>query len=932
MKAHDTVPLVGRDAEKKTLATALVTASLGQGTALVIEGHPGSGKSSLAAWCVAEAKQRDFIVLSAAAEELEQPFPLRPFLECLTGSPLPYEGGATPRALEAAASEQLLQRIHELCTRSRVALLIDDLHWADEPSLALWHRLSGLASQTALLLIGTVRTAPRQHSVNLLFQKRRSAHLDQLHRPMQSLSLRCLEPAEIATLARERLGYLPGPGLTSLLELSGGNPRYAVDLLEALRDEARLIVDGPNVDAVGTTVPEAATDAVRAHLGYLPPQALETLRGAALLGTSFQLDELAVLLGRPPMAVASVLEETITAGLVAPQGDRLTFRHPVVREALTREISSDLQTVVRQQAAQILAARGARAERIAEHLLLADGALDDWVLEWLERAAPELIASSPAAAAELLERAGRDRSRHDVPPRLRALLVEALLRTGRLHEAADAARGLLSSATDPLIAGEAAWLLCLALRRLGHQAEALAVVEQAVSNAGTLTTSWAARLQAEAALIHLSGNDLDRSDRAARRAIILAQPDEDPYPSARARYAQAQTERRRNRAAAALQATECLYMLGTSPDHLELRCLLLLERARALEALDLLDDAQDSWAQADGLTMRMGGRVRHKAVLADVRRRIRSGEWSGVQARATPVIQDSTASPASRRHAHALVAFVAAHKDDRQSICDHLALAEAETDGAAGTSADHHLHAARAMEAEGSGAPDKALAILSEALSSQPSEEPDEAHVWLPELVRLALSLHEPVRARQAAEYCETAARKGDTEVWRQVATHGRAMLDGDPSLLLLAADRYRKAQLPLYQGRALEDAAVLLARQGATAQARRVSAQAILVYSGLEAAWDIRRTASSLHDYGIRPEQDDTDRNPQGWDSLTPVELRISGLVAEGLSNAEIAVVLHLSRRTVQSKVSSILGKLSARSRAEIAREVARNLDHLAN
>ena len=68
--------------------------------------------------------------------------------------------------------------------------------------------------------------------------------------------------------------------------------------------------------------------------------------------------------------------------------------------------------------------------------------------------------------------------------------------------------------------------------------------------------------------------------------------------------------------------------------------------------------------------------------------------------------------------------------------------------------------------------------------------------------------------------------------------------------------------------------------------------------------------------------------RPTSGWFALTPTERRIAYLVADGLSNPDIAAERFLSRRTVQSHVSHILTKLDARSRAEIAEEAARHPD----
>jgi DNA-binding NarL/FixJ family response regulator len=118
----------------------------------------------------------------------------------------------------------------------------------------------------------------------------------------------------------------------------------------------------------------------------------------------------------------------------------------------------------------------------------------------------------------------------------------------------------------------------------------------------------------------------------------------------------------------------------------------------------------------------------------------------------------------------------------------------------------------------------------------------------------------------------------------------------------------------------------VLLAEAGDITGARSALSDAIRVYLALGAAWDVRRADTRLRGYGIRRGPRTVRRRPTaGWDSLTPTELRVAWLVAEGRSNPDIAAEMLLSRRTVQTHVSSILAKLGFGSRIEIAREVER-------
>jgi len=101
-------------------------------------------------------------------------------------------------------------------------------------------------------------------------------------------------------------------------------------------------------------------------------------------------------------------------------------------------------------------------------------------------------------------------------------------------------------------------------------------------------------------------------------------------------------------------------------------------------------------------------------------------------------------------------------------------------------------------------------------------------------------------------------------------------------------------------------------------------AAQAREGYARLGAVWAVRRADARLRSSGVRLGPRGPRRNAKcgGWSALSPTELTIARLVAQGRSNPDIANELMLSRRTVQSHVSSILAKLHARTRVEIARE----------
>jgi DNA-binding NarL/FixJ family response regulator len=169
-----------------------------------------------------------------------------------------------------------------------------------------------------------------------------------------------------------------------------------------------------------------------------------------------------------------------------------------------------------------------------------------------------------------------------------------------------------------------------------------------------------------------------------------------------------------------------------------------------------------------------------------------------------------------------------------------------------------------------------------------------------------------------AAERYATAAGTVGTAA---AVAHCRGLVEGDARYVLEAADQLRGCGWLVSLADALEDAAVLLAAHGDLDRARAAQAEASALYEQFGAEWDLRRMDGRLRPYGIRRGQRGARNRPRsGWNALTPTEQRVAHLVAEGMSNPEIAEELVMSRRTVQTHVSSILTKLDAHSRAEIA------------
>ena len=197
-----------------------------------------------------------------------------------------------------------------------------------------------------------------------------------------------------------------------------------------------------------------------------------------------------------------------------------------------------------------------------------------------------------------------------------------------------------------------------------------------------------------------------------------------------------------------------------------------------------------------------------------------------------------------------------------------------------------------------------------------------------PALVRVALELGETAVARAVANRAEQGAKLApEVATVQAAAVRCRGLVDGDPSALLEAVEFARRGPRVLDLAVACEDAAMVLAGAGRADEAKALLIEAFERYEAIGAkAWAARVTAA-LRRLGVRRGVRGTRLRPvQGWESLTPTEVSVSRLVAEGLTNREVAQRLYMSPHTVNTHLRHVFGKLGIASRAGLASEAARN------
>lgn len=927
--------LVGRRSELADLRAALTGLIAGQGCAFLVEGEPGIGKTVLVRALADEATAAGCQVFWAACDELSQAFSLVPLLDALGIR----ESAEDPRRaaivrlmrsdpnetgvdLITAATERLLSLTDELCGTGPVVLVMDDLQWADPATVLVWGRLARSVGQVPLLLIGLSRPVPRRDDLVALRRLVTAEH---------RMLLAGLPEADVMELVAATVGGPPGEQLSSLAAGAAGNPLYLTELCDSLVRSGRLTENNGLVELAELTAPARPTPlsvAVAGRLGFVSEPTREVLHTAALLGVDFSVAELAVVSRRRVTDLLPELDEAIAAGVLHDDGQGLAFRHPVIRAALYDGVPPTVRAAWHADAGQALAANGSSVDRVARQLLAAlDGqrrvaGLDSaWLADWLLNTAAQLVGGAPQAAVQLLRAATDGRS--SAPPMLAGWLAEALYRTGDAAGAEQVVIDALAQVTDPDVLVDLHWTLAQSLAVQGRSAECVTTLESALSTPG-LDRRHRARLLALTARAHRNHGDVDAARRMATEALSEADAVGDRWASGWALAMLALVHVMRGEYAEALPSFDrAMAVAARDPALADLALLMRINYAAALGELDRYDEgiaaAQEAWRVADqaGNVVRVS---QAQSVLSE--QLFDTGRWDDALADVAQVEGPLgySRNPVVECVGHGIAATIRLHRGDPTAQW-HLTAA-APYAALIGRRVVGPLAMARSLEREQAGADAAALTVLADALSAG-AEELQETEDLLADIVRLAVAAGDLSTADRALACAEELAKGSDAPRRKAVAQHCRGLYDNDPAELVAAAEGYRNAGRPLPRAQAMEAAGLAMADAADLLAARRHFSDAFDGYTALGASWDLARLQARFRSYGIRRGSRATHRRARtGWESLTRTEVRIAGLVAQGLSNPAIAAELFLSRRTVQTHVSHIMTKLGLRSRVDIARQ----------
>jgi DNA-binding CsgD family transcriptional regulator len=498
--------LLERDDERRLLGWAVEQARTGSGAVLLVEGEAGVGKTRLLQVAGELAARRDMRVLRARGSELDRAFAfglVRALLERTTAE-LPDLLEGMPDQVAAIfgtgtsdryAEPDVFSRLHglywlvaELAGRQPVALVADDLHWADTASLRWLVFMAERIAELPAVMVCAAR--PDEPGADHALLDALAASGGHVVRPAP------LSPEATGTLVRARIPDAVDDFATACHSATGGNPFLLGELVSELAAEhlGGSVADAGRVLEFGS---ERVGRAIRRRLRALDEDATDVARAVAVLGPPVSLDDVLGLTGLHRQAVSAAIEALVAINVLAADRE-LDFVHPMVRRAIYTQIPSLQRQELHARAAALMIERSAESERVARHLLPLPGVGDAGRLGILRAAARDADARGAAdAAIAYLQRAIAE------PPPEEA--VAGVLHELGLEEAAarrreefDAhLRRAMSLTRDPAERTRIALDLGRALASCGEFRGSVEVFHQALTGGTAIDDADAAALEAE---------------------------------------------------------------------------------------------------------------------------------------------------------------------------------------------------------------------------------------------------------------------------------------------------------------------------------------------------------------------------------------------------------------------------------------------------
>jgi DNA-binding CsgD family transcriptional regulator len=856
--------LLERDQFLFALDELLHQVAAGRGRIALISGEAGIGKTSLVE-CFLERSQPATRTLWGTCEALFTPRPLGPLYDIAQQTQTPLrallDGEANRATLFAAVLDDLTHG------PAPTIVVIEDIHWADEATLDLMKYLARRIHRTTALLIMTYRDDElrKDHPLRLVLGDLPADNNTRLWLP-------ALSEVAVTALAKQGKG---SHSAKQLYAVTGGNPFFITQVLAS--------------GALG--VPTSVSDAVLARVARLSPQACRLLNLVAVVPNRIELEIIEAVGGSAGDSAA--LEECLAANMVQLGNGAVGFRHELARQAVEGALSSARRRVLHAEILHALLERGVERIPLAQLVHHAAQAEDSaLVLRFAPTAARQASAQGAHREAAAHYRTAL-RYADCLAAEQRAKLLDGLANehylTGQMEDAIvpyEVALALWRALGHREQVGHTLRRLSRLHWFLGRNAEAKRYAMEAVEALEPLPPSRELAM-AYGNLSHLGTRANDSADTLfwGERAIALAErlDDLETVVYVLNSMGLAELANGDERGRTKLERSLELALEHRYEEHV----------ARAYANLAIYNVACRAYAQAEGY-LRDGiaycaerdlGPWGHFLRWVQARARFDQGDWVRAEEGATAILSVPWMSVTNRIPALLVLGQVRARRGDPGAE----ALLDEVRDLAMATGDMQRIEPMAAARAEW------------RWLQGDRAGCAAEAAVGLP----LALHASRPWYQGEVAIW-----------LWRGGGLNEAPPWTPAPYALELAGDWRAAAAAWEQLGCPYEQALALM--EGDEPAQR----EALAIFERMGAAPAAAIVRHQLRAAGVRGlprgPRLATQANPQG---LTPRQLEVLLLLAEGLHNSEIADRLSTTPKTVEHHVSAVLAKLEVRSRAEAVR-----------
>jgi DNA-binding CsgD family transcriptional regulator len=484
-------------------------------SALVIEGDPGIGKTTLWLSVLDQARERGFAVVAARAASTDTVLAYTSLADLVADAGIDWTSLPDPQRLaidrillrantggeptdQRTVAAALVSVIQILAQASPVLVAVDDLQWLDSSSA---HAI-GFAARRAtgrVGLLATFRTDSRRDRAPSWFLPPPPAELTRIR--LGPLSVGALHAAVSRRLGRS----LSRPQMSRIYEVSAGNPFYAIEL-------ARTLLDRP--PGARVSMPDTLMELVHNRVGTLDPAVREALLAVACVGAP-NIGDVADAIGSDAHHVVGLLEVAETAGIVEIAGNRVQFSHPLIAQGCYDDATAAQRRAMHRRLAGLVS----EPELRARHLALSDTTGEPRTIHALDTAAEvahgkgalataaELLGLAIALGADTLERRVRCAAFH--------------FNTGNAAEARTMLEHTAEGPAPPELRAQAWRLLGLWSLLDGSSQDGADMLERALANcANDLTLR--AQILIPLAFAQLNARDLDRAAHYVQAAVDSA--------------------------------------------------------------------------------------------------------------------------------------------------------------------------------------------------------------------------------------------------------------------------------------------------------------------------------------------------------------------------------------------------------------------------